>query len=83
MHTNPEAVVYEVKIVMKADGSRSIESSDSNGKGMPLSVVREAVLWAEQRLQEQIILTIVNASVTAAMAGIKREQTGIIVPKLV
>lgn len=84
MHTNKESNAFEVKIIMKADGSRTIDSVDSNGKGMPLSAVREAILWAEQRIQEQVILTIVNAAVTAAVAQTaEKERTGIIVPKLV
>jgi hypothetical protein len=84
MHTDPKAMAYEVKIVMNADGSRHIDSSDANGKGLPVTVVREALMWAGERVQEQIILTIVNAAVTAATAeGREKERTGIIVPKLV
>lgn len=79
MNTDPNALAYEIKIIMKADGSRGIESVDGNGNGMSVLQVREALQWALMQVQDQVTI----ALATAAVVDAQKKDRGIIVPNLV
>jgi hypothetical protein len=79
MHTNTEGVAYEIKISVDASGKRSIDSTDGNGNGLSVLQSRDMLQWALTQIQDQVII----ALSTAAVVDAKRQERGIITPKII
>ncbi len=79
MHTNTEGVAYEIKISVDAAGKRNIDSTDGNGNGLSVLQSRDMLQWALTQVQDQVII----ALSTAAVVDAKRQERGIITPKLI